>query len=189
MYKRFGLSGLAVLGLMAGVTAQAEVQPGFYAGAGVGQSSIHTDELDDSDTSFKVFGGYTFNEFLGVELAYFDGGSIEASIPSIFNDASIEAEVAGFTTAAVGRLPLSETFAVYGKLGLALSDAEVTVRYTGSPNFPGGSFSTKESSEDVMYGIGAAFDFGRFEVRGEYEVFDVSDGDFSMLSLTGFFRF
>jgi OOP family OmpA-OmpF porin len=194
MYKHFGLSGLAVLGLMAGVAAQAEIQPGFYAGASVGQSSIDVGELDDSDTSFKVFGGYTFNDYFAVELAYFDGGSVEESFPSILTpylDALVEAEVAGFTAAAIGRLPIGEAFALYGKLGLASSDTEVTVRYPNAPSQPGfpESFSHKESSEDLMYGIGAAFGFGRFEVRGEYEMFDVSDGDFSVLSLTGLFRF
>jgi hypothetical protein len=83
---------------MACATARAEIQPvvelpyivdgdsvnasmpGFYAGVGIGQSSIGIGEFDDSDRSFKVFGGYTFNDYFAVELGYF-GGGVEKSIP------------------------------------------------------------------------------------------------------------
>ncbi|HEX2495001.1 MAG TPA: hypothetical protein VHK24_14615 [Steroidobacter sp.] len=139
-----------------------------------------------------MFGGFTFNDYFALELAYIEAGTVEASFPPIFGDGSVEGEIAASTTTAVGRLPLSETFALYGKLGLASFDAEVTARYPNlaAPPHTYESVSFKESSDDLlMYGVGAAFGFGEFEVIGEYEMFDVSAGDSSVLSLTGLFRF
>src|SRR5688572_29302967 len=77
----FAISGLAAMGLMMSAAAHAEREPGFYVGAGVGSGTLDFDQndftvagLDDSDTAFKVYGGYTFNEFISVEAAYIDAG-------------------------------------------------------------------------------------------------------------------
>ena len=40
MYKRLGLTALAALALMGATAAQADTQPGFYAGAGIGTSKV-----------------------------------------------------------------------------------------------------------------------------------------------------
>ena len=63
-------------------SAAAELDPGFYVGAGVGQSKIEADDInfDEDDTGFKVFGGYQFNKYFAVELAYIDGGNADKSI-------------------------------------------------------------------------------------------------------------
>lgn len=180
MHKCLGLSAFAALGLMAVTAAQADTQPGFYAGVGLGQSTIDVGLSDDSDMSFKVFGGYSFNEHFAVELAYIDGGSVEERQ----GPSSVEVEVTGLSAMAVGRLPVNDTFSLYGKLGLASYDVEVTF---SDPFF--GSGSVKDSDEEVMYGIGAAFGFGQFELRGEYEMVDVSDGDFNLFSVSGLYRF
>lgn len=180
MHKCPGLSALAALGLMAVTAAQADTQPGFYAGVGLGQSTIDVGLSDDSDTSFKVFGGYSFNEHFAVELAYIDGGSVEERV----GPSSAEVEVTGLSAMAVGRLPVNDMFSVFGKLGLASYDVELTF---SDPFF--GNGSVKESDEEVMYGIGAAFGFGQFELRGEYEMVDVADGDFNLFSVSGLYRF
>lgn len=182
MYKRYGLSGLAVLGLMAGA-AQAEVQPGFYAGAAIGQASIKVDDVgfDESDTAFKVFGGYTFNDYFALEAAYFDGGAPKMSS----GGASVDAELTGLMAAAVGRLPLGESFSVFGKLGFTSYDFKVNGRVDGQTvaSFDG-------SDEEVLYGVGAAMSFAQsFELRAEYEALDVSGGEYSVLSLSGVYRF
>jgi hypothetical protein len=62
MHKRLGLSALAALALTTAMTAQAEVAPGFYVGAGFGTTEISEESIedftaDDSDTGLKVFGG------------------------------------------------------------------------------------------------------------------------------------
>jgi OmpA-OmpF porin, OOP family len=182
MYKRLGLSALAALGLMAATAAQADTQPGFYAGAGIGSTKVGDDVsgVDDSDTGFKVFGGYDFNQNFGIEVSYFDFG--EASVDE--GGASASVGVSGLSASAVGRLPVSDMFSLYGKLGFASYDVDVKF------NIPGfGSGSASDSDSDMIYGVGGALSFGgTFEARLEYEALNV-DGDASMISLSGLFRF
>lgn len=186
MYKRFGLSTFAALGLTAAMAAQADTQPGFYAGVGIGEATMKVevpgfDDFDASDTAFKIFGGYTFNQYFAVELSYFDGGAPNES----FGSGSVEVELTGLNASAVGRLPLADTFALFGKIGFASYDVEGTGRVG---NQTVGTF--EGSDEDVSYGIGAAFSFAQtFEIRAEYEAIDFSGGDFNVLSLSGLYRF
>lgn len=186
MYKRIALNGLAMIGLLAGASAYAEQAPGFYAGVGIGEASVKVDDVDfdASDTAFKVFGGYSVNQYFAVELTYFDGGAPSEDFSFGGQSASVETEITGLTASAVGRLPLGETFALFGKLGFTSYDATVSAS--------GGGFSASEdgSDEDLSYGIGAALGFGQsFEVRAEYEAVDISDGSFNVLSVSGLFRF
>jgi OOP family OmpA-OmpF porin len=185
MYKRIALNGLAMLGLLAGATAYAEQAPGFYAGVGIGEATIEVDDVDfdASDTAFKVFGGYSFNENFAVELTYFDGGSPNENFEFAGIGGSVDAEVDGLNASVVGRIPVGDTFSLFAKLGFASYDVKVTARAAGF------SESADGSDEDISYGLGAALGFGSFEVRAEYEAIDVSDGSFNVLSVSGLFRF
>jgi OmpA-OmpF porin, OOP family len=186
MYKRVALNSIAALALLGAASVQAESQPGFYAGAGIGQSTLEVDDagFDADDTAFKVFGGYSFNDHFAVELTYFDGGAPGETFDfGIGTPVSVEAELTGLNVSAVGRLPINDTFALFAKLGYASYDFEVTGR--------AGGFSESEegSDEDLSYGLGIGLTFGAFGVRGEYEAIDVSDGGFNVLSVSGLFKF
>jgi len=183
MHKRLGLTALAALALMAATAAQADTQPGFYAGAGIGSTKVGDDisGVDDSDTGFKIFGGYTFTENWGVEVSYFDFG--EASVSAGNSSASVG--ITGLSASAVGRLPVNDMFAVYGKLGFASYDVDLD--FNNVPGFGSGHLS--DSDSDLIYGVGGALSFGgNFEARLEYEALNV-DGDASMISVSGLFRF
>jgi OOP family OmpA-OmpF porin len=182
MQKRFALNGLAMLGLAFGAAANAEDAPGFYAGASLGEASVEVSDagFDGSDTSFKVFGGYTFNQHFAVEATYFDGGSAEERAGPVV----VGVDVSGLMASAVGRLPVGESVTLFGKLGFAKYDAEVSARANGF------SASDDVGDEDLSYGIGGEFRFSpTFGLRAEYEIVDVSDGEFNNLSVGGFFRF
>jgi Outer membrane protein beta-barrel domain len=185
MYKRFALNGLAMIGLLAGASAYAEQAPGFYVGAGIGDATVEVDDVDfdASDTAFKVFGGYSFNQYFAVELTYFDGGSPSEDFSEFGVNGSVEAEIDGLNASMVGRIPVGDSFSLFGKLGFASYDVTATAR--------AGNVSASEdgSDEDISYGIGAAMGFGQFEVRAEYEAIDVSGGNFSVLSVSGLYRF
>lgn len=185
MHKRLGLTVFAAFAFAASMAAQADTQPGFYAGAGIGTTKVGGDGfngagVDDSDTGFKVFGGYTFNENWGVEVSYFDFGEASAS----GGGGSVSVGVTGLSASAVGRLPINDMFSLYGKLGLASYDVKAKF------NVPGfGSGSASDSDSDLIYGVGGALSFGgNFEARVEYEALNV-DGDASMISVGGLFRF
>ena len=189
MHKRLGLSALATLALSVAMTAQADVAPGFYVGAGFGTTEISEESIedftaDDSDTGLKVFGGYSFNEYFAIEASYFDFGEASGTIEDPFlGDFDFAVGITGINAAAVARIPVAEMFALFGKVGFASYDLEFDVSLGDI------SGSDSESETDMVYGGGAALSFGAFEVRAEYEVLNVEDGDVNMISLTGAYRF
>lgn len=190
MDKRLGLSALAALALTASMAARADVQPGFYMGAGVGSTKISDDgfndiNYDDSDTGFKVFGGYSVNQNFAIEASYFDLGEGSGSFDDFGDQINFDVGVSGFGVSAVGVLPLSDMFSLFGKLGYASYDIDAHVNIVGV-----GSGSSSDSQSDLMYGAGAALSFAeRFEARLEFEAINVDGGDANMISLGGLYRF
>ncbi|HWK52238.1 MAG TPA: porin family protein, partial [Steroidobacter sp.] len=177
MYKRMALHGLALFGLLSSTTVLAEIQPGFYVGAGVGSATIELDEdfddfkFDASDTAFKVFGGYNFNQYFAIEAAYFDGGKPEETVISVPGfRGTVEAGTTGLIASVIGRLPIGDYVSVYGKLGFASYEAEINARVNGDV-----IDSVTGDDEDFAYGVGIAFNVGpSFELRGEYEAISIS---------------
>jgi OmpA-OmpF porin, OOP family len=189
MHKRLGLSALAALALTASMAARADIQPGFYMGAGVGATKIDDEgfdeiDFDDSDTGFKVFGGYSFNQNFAIEATYFDLGEGSGGFDDLGDIVNFDVGVSGFGVSAVGVLPLGDTFSLFGKVGYASYDIDAHVDIVGV-----GSGSSKESESDLMYGAGGALSFGQFEARAEFEAINVDGGDANMLSVSGLFRF
>lgn len=189
MDKRLGLSVLAALALTASMAARADVQPGFYMGAGVGSTKIDDDgfddiDFDDSDTGFKIFGGYSFNQNFAIEASYFDLGEASGNFDDVGDSVNFDVGVSGFGVFAVGMLPVGDTFSLFGKLGYATYDIDAHVEIVGV-----GSGSSSDSTSDMMYGVGGALSFGQFEVRAEYEAISVDDGDANMISVSGLYRF
>src|SRR5712671_1575456 len=96
----------------------------WYVGAGVGQAKFKGAcdgvpvSCKDDDTAWKLFGGYQFNRNFGAELGYADLGKSNANgiISGIGVNAS--AAVTAWDLVGVGSIPLGQSFAVYGKLGI-----------------------------------------------------------------------
>jgi OOP family OmpA-OmpF porin len=208
--KRFAFALAVALGLVS-VTAMA-ADPGFYAGVGIGQFNVEIDSVDlgdgstslgfdDDDTGFKIFGGYQFLPWLGAELGYVDGGTASESYsdPDL-GGAKLDVDVSAFTAAAVGTLPIGDMFELYGKLGMAFWQGDLTASITGAlcdelqASGESCSDSVDDDGEDFYYGLGAGFNIGEsFNVRIEYEVFEIDpqdvDADANFLSLSGVYRF
>ncbi len=208
--KSFAFALAVALGLVS-VTAMA-ADPGFYAGVGIGQFNVEIDSVDlgdgstslgfdDDDTGFKIFGGYQFLPWLGAELGYVDGGTASESYsdPDL-GGAKLDVDVSAFTVAAVGTLPIGDMFELYGKLGMAFWQGDLTASITGAlcdelqANGESCSDSVDDDGEDFYYGLGAGFNIGEsFNVRIEYEVFEIDpqdvDADANFLSLSGVYRF
>lgn len=77
-------------------------EPGFYAGATLGMNS-------DDETAWRALVGYQANRNFAVELGYHDLGK--------HNIAGFPLESEAVEVLGLGRLPLNEQAAVYGKLG------------------------------------------------------------------------
>ena len=181
MHRAHVLTGLAAVGMVAFANAQAaDEHDGFYVGIGIGEATDKVGEFEDSDTSFKVMGGYAFNRYLAAELAWIDAGELQDRVDDL--DLTVESE--GAVAAVIGKLPLGDWFTAYAKLGYAFYDEKVTARLGSA------SETEKHSEEDLLYGVGAEINLGtRFKLRAEYEVVDVADADFDIVSLGATWHF
>lgn len=152
---------------------------GIYAGASIGSAKVSDKEsgfsFDKNDTGSKIFGGWSFMKFLGVEGAYNDLGSPE--------DNGVTVKINGWTLYGVGTLPIGKRFEIFGKAGFVFWNSDV--------NVSGGGGGGSDNGNDPAYGAGVGFKFGEhLGVRVEYERFDISDVDkVEVSSVGGIFRF
>jgi len=174
----------AVLAISAPAAAQ-QSDAGWYIGGSYGMTTFDIDtagitnpSVDDSDSGFKIFGGFQFTKHWGAEVGYVDFGKAGVS-GSIFGiPFTGDASVTAFTFSGTGTLPLGTNFALLGKVGLANWDAKVNVS-TGI-----GAGSASESGTDMFYGIGARYSFNKnLSVQVEFEQFETDADSASMTSV------
>ena len=174
--------GLAASALTAALllAGPAVADSGFYIGGRVGNTALEFDfedgdeafTFDENDFSWKAYGGFKFPVpalHLAVEGGYRSLGGPSATFASQEFGIDVTAwdvfGVAGFDLGPV---------TVFGKLGMIAWDADVTIA---------GLDAGSEDDQDMGYGLGASFNLGSFQLRAEYEAFDVSDiNDLYMLS-------
>ena len=173
MNLRHTLLGLAGLALF---PVPALADSGFYVGAAVGGATQDIElsgapELEEDDTAVKVFGGYKFDMpvvDLSVEVGYVDFGDAEIDTAAgelVFASTGINLwGVAGFELGPVD---------LFAKVGVIAWDVDTTT-------FAGG---VGDDGTDLGLGLGAGFDIGKVQLRGEFEVYDTSDASVSMLSM------
>lgn len=126
--------------------------------------------VDEEDTAYKAQLGYKFNENFAVEGGYADLG--EASYSSTYSGGSANAHVkaSGPIIAAVGIMPINESFSVFGKLGVINAKVEADLNATG----PGGSATGSSNSTDLKpnWGAGVTYNINnQLGIRAEYEQF------------------
>jgi OOP family OmpA-OmpF porin len=149
---------------------------GFYGGLGLGRTDSNLGGATDSkDDAWKAFGGYQFNRYFGLEAGYIDLGKVTTPAATLDSKA--------WQASAVGSLPLTEQFALTGKLGVAQAETETS------------GFGTDHNT-DPTYGLGLRYNFTRqFGLRGEWERFRVSGNPFvgksdtDVYSINAVFRF
>ena len=153
--------------------AIAGADSGFYIGAGAGTASVKDTDFDESDSAYKIFGGYNIGFIplvdFAVEASYVDFGNPSTSAGNV--------EVTGLNAFGLAGLSFGP-FGVFAKAGAISWDADSTFN----------SVSSSDSGTDPAYGVGARFAIGSFAVRAEYEVYDL-DADLDMVSVSGVFTF
>jgi len=213
--KRIAAAALMVLATLAGQALAQQAGP-WYGGLSAGTSSASIDSgalpiagapatslsKDDSDTGFKIYGGYRFNRHFALEAGYTDLGTFGATrtvLASPGGTLRAETKVSGVHFDAVGILPLAERFSLFGKVGGYYNEVKTTLSTTGGVSLlPGVAASRSHSDVNLKYGIGAGFDFTeRFGLRAEWERHsDLGDtsttgtqGDVDLVSVGVVFRF
>lgn len=197
MIRKFSLTliPLAMLGMSSVAHAAG------YIGLGLGEANVDIEETDygpgvsssadDSDTSFKLFGGYAFNPNFALEGGYTDFGEGGVRYTDGLDTLTEEYEANALYVAAIGIIPMNR-FHVYGKAGIARWDIDASARSTW-----GLSVSDSDSGTDLLYGIGVGFDITpQITLRGEVERYNnvgdsnvTGESDVDVIGITAAMRF
>lgn len=134
-----------------------------YAGALIGMSKFNVDcpgygiSCDDSDTGYKVYGGYAVSPNISIELGYTDFG--KASLSDGGMNESIEAQAISLVGAF--RTAFNADWTGVGRLGLA------SVKGKRATNF--GS-NASDSSIKFYAGVGLEYAVGAFKLTGALDL-------------------
>jgi OOP family OmpA-OmpF porin len=192
-----GVWGLAVLlGLSAAAQAQ-EIQGGYVGvSAGYFQYQESAENLglpiEDSTSSYRVFGGYQFNDYYAVEAGWQATGDIkegfnflDPTFGSISFNVRADYEIATLRVLAMAPL---QTMSIFGALGYYDSTLSVSLRLQDA--FDTFEASEQTSGDGVTVAGGMQWELDRVAIRAEYEWFD-TDGnvDANNLGVSVLFRF
>ncbi|MCY3883458.1 MAG: outer membrane beta-barrel protein [Gammaproteobacteria bacterium] len=121
----------------------------------------------DTDTTFHLGGGYSFNETWSVEASYVVGPTQERTLRSEFeipggvftSTADIAVEVTIYRACAVYELPFRDPISFIGKVGIAHVKAESKFSTRGGAGLPGFSFSDSEDETKAFAATGVRVSF------------------------------
>lgn len=171
--------------------------PYWYAGVSGGQSRTSselvrnrestvtnaisvTSDFDATDTAWKAFGGYRFNEMLAIEASYADLGRDTLTTSTVGLDGvpgavRIDRKISGFGADAILSAPLGPQFTIFGRIGAFRSRLQADAALTGGIVFTSGDPADRSRSvtqnETVAHaGVGLDWWFrGNAAVRFEWE--------------------
>lgn len=150
---------------------------GWYAGLGIGQSKYG--DIDEASANtrtegWKVYGGYQFNKYLGVEGGYANLNDMTARTGATVTNVAADA----WTLGAVVSYPVTGRLSVMGKLGAAYMLADVKVK--------NGTALTVRSGDDSYepnYGVGISYALlDNLNLRVEWERFDRKEYDIDLVT-------
>jgi opacity protein-like surface antigen len=135
---------------------------------------------EDTDIGYNATFGYRFNRYFAAELGLAQFGSLESTAKGDldFGDGFVPTSLklafsaGGPMVSAVGFLPLNDKFELFARVGYLFtsSERELTSSVDGQS---GGFGSAKGDSQNMVLGIGAAFNFNQvYSVRFEYQQLD-----------------
>jgi long-chain fatty acid transport protein len=141
---------------------------------------------DSTDTGYKVYVGYQFTDYLALEGGYTQLNDFIAhgagTAPQLSRLHQEMGSAVGFLSA-VGTLPLTKSFSVFGKAGF---DSWKTATKTIIVNSATGDFARTDVADrgaDPFYGVGASYSFtDNLGVRWEYERYGLGDQKIDYLS-------
>lgn len=205
------LAGFGALSALPAL-AQLRAAPYAYGGLSVGQSRAKVDEnriansqlglglttsgvtSDETDTAYRVFGGYQFNRNIGLEAGFFDLGKFGLNATTVPAGSLIgEIKNQGAHLDLVGTLPVTERLSVLGRIGAHYAKTRGNFRGTGAVTPLNPIPSSRETN--VKLGVGLQFAVNSaFLVRGEIERYQVNDsvghrGGVNVVSMSVVFPF
>ena len=156
----------------------ASAENGFYVGASIGSASLSEDfdglNIDTDSTSYRIVGGWRFNENFSIEGGYHDFGNFEQQIDMNGTPATVSLSADGFTLGVAGTLPVSDKFSITGRLGMFFWDGNAEINNV--------SQATPEDS-NLYFGAGANYALTeRFSFTGDWSRYDLDDAQSNVFS-------
>jgi len=139
--------------------AELSDQAGPYIGASSGLSEFQTHDFglrttDDEEfgAAGKVYAGYRFNRRFGVEAGFARLGTLSETVQLGGSRVEQKARGRSLYAAATGRMPLSESFALTGKLGVSYG------KVSGTNLLPAAN-SLMGTTRSLLVNVGAEYRF------------------------------
>ena len=185
-----------ILLAVASLVAAPAAAQGFYVGAHFGEATYKgscddVSTCDNSDTAWRVLGGYQFNQNFAIEAGYADLGEISGRDNTGFGTGTATAQATAMDVVAVVMLPLANRFGLYGKAGIYRAEVDTHVSLPGL-----GSDSASESNNGFTFGAGVSFSLAQnIALRGEWQRYrevggdETGEDDIDVLSVGVVFRF
>ena len=184
--KTVGALGLVGCAVIASPNAVAD-DSGWYMGGNIGQSRATIDDVritgslagftstsiadDNRNTGYKLFGGYRFNKNFALEGGYFDLGKFGYTATTVLPAGTLigNTKLDGLNLDAVGILPITGKFSVFGRIGMNYAEAKDSFSNTGAVPVPANPNPNKHETNPKV-GIGLQYDFtGSLGMRAEAE--------------------
>ena len=140
---------------------------GWYAGAGIGYSNASTDpsdlgpnsgNVDGGSTSYALSGGLEFNKYIGLEVGYYDFGTVKfkgtAGTANVAVSGSGKAKAYGLSV--VGMYPITEELIPYARIGFGRSKVEANVNAVGLTGNNGNNWRS-----ETLYAAGVRYMFNK----------------------------
>jgi hypothetical protein len=201
------LTAILLLGLLCNANAQEPLAEPFYFGFSVGTMNYKEDltalndpeprgvslaSIDDSMTTWKIYGGYKFNDYFGLEGSYMKADDAAGSVAgnnAIDGDytSAATADFRGYSFKAMGFLPTS-----WGNLFAGIGHFENHSDLSFSTSFDAFDPETIRSSDrfaGLTANIGAQWKLDSVILRAAYEHWDFSEGGASVLNLGALWEF
>lgn len=156
---------------------------GWYAGFGFGQSKFKDVVADSANTrseGWKVYTGYQFNKYLGVEGGYTNLNDMTARTGTVTSNMAVDA----WTLGAVLSYPLTDKLSVMGKVGAAYMLRDINIKNPAAP-IPADRLTkrTGDDSYQPNYGVGVSYALLDFlSLRAEWERFDTKGSDIDLMT-------
>jgi OmpA-OmpF porin, OOP family len=187
------LLSAAGLSITLAAPALAENDSYFYGGLSVGQSRARIDDeritatlqaagltttgmtRDERDTAYKLFAGYQFNRYIGVEGGYFNLGKFGfTSTTAPAGSLNGQIKLHGLNLDVVGTLPIVENLSLIGRVGAQYAKARDSFSGTGAVIVNNANPSKTDTNYKLGIGVQYAFTPSVL-MRAEAEHFRVND--------------
>jgi OOP family OmpA-OmpF porin len=168
---------LAALLVLTPLTALGD--DGFYVGGSVGSASLSEDfdgfNVDSDSTAFRLVAGWQINDYLSVEGGYQNFGAFEQTFTVNGEPVDVSLDADGFMLGGTGSFPLSDRFALYGRVGAFFWDGDAEINNV-----------SQARPEDTNLYLGAGVSFaltGQLKLIVDWTRYNLEDTESNVISL------